>query len=519
MATVVKIPIFAIFIIEFFGGAIMIKLNFEKYRDKVNACWLGKNIGGTMGTPYEGTTEYLDIKGFVTKKGEVLPNDDLDLQLIWLLALERDGAKKINAALLGEYWLSYIVPYWNEYGIGKANMRRGLAAPLSGDFENSWRDSNGAWIRTEIWACVTPGNAGAAAKYAIEDAKVDHGVGEGTYAAAFVAAMQSAAFIFSDIRKCIDIGLAGIPEDCRVAKSVKFVIDAYDKGMNERDTRNAVQQMNADIGNGWFEAPSNIAYTVLGLIFGEGDFKKSMIAAINCGDDTDCTGATVGATLGILNGMAGIPEDWREYLGDDIITLSLNRASSARNLPKTCTELTERVVRVAPGALFNNFEINIDKNKSDVSITWGEEYIPEDVYDIEMYLVKRTKKSLDRIKLYSLEFEAFAYRAIITLPDGPRIAPGGDVRVQVSFLNKYHDHDDALYTLSLSWITPDGFEVIGGEKSLMLTNWTSHSMDLLATTEVVIKAEDAVASKNRIVLEVECDGRPSVLYCPITLLG
>ena len=51
------------------------KLNFEYYKDKVNACWIGKNIGGTMGTPYEGTREMLDIQGFVTKPGEVLPND------------------------------------------------------------------------------------------------------------------------------------------------------------------------------------------------------------------------------------------------------------------------------------------------------------------------------------------------------------------------------------------------------------------------------------------------------------
>ena len=58
------------------------KLNYESYRDKVYACWIGKNIGGTMGTPYEGRRELLDIQGFATKPKEVLPNDDLDLQLI-----------------------------------------------------------------------------------------------------------------------------------------------------------------------------------------------------------------------------------------------------------------------------------------------------------------------------------------------------------------------------------------------------------------------------------------------------
>ena len=37
------------------------KLNFESYKDKVRACWIGKNIGGTMGTPYEGSREMNDI--------------------------------------------------------------------------------------------------------------------------------------------------------------------------------------------------------------------------------------------------------------------------------------------------------------------------------------------------------------------------------------------------------------------------------------------------------------------------
>ena len=64
------------------------KLNFNSYKDKVYACWVGKNIGGTMGGPYEGVRKTLDIQGFATKQNEVLPNDDLDLQLIWLHAME-----------------------------------------------------------------------------------------------------------------------------------------------------------------------------------------------------------------------------------------------------------------------------------------------------------------------------------------------------------------------------------------------------------------------------------------------
>ena len=82
------------------------KLNYKSYQDKVRACWIGKNIGGTIGGPYECLKDILDVKGFSSEKGEPLPNDDLDLQLVWLHALETEGPHKINASLLGEFWLS-----------------------------------------------------------------------------------------------------------------------------------------------------------------------------------------------------------------------------------------------------------------------------------------------------------------------------------------------------------------------------------------------------------------------------
>ena len=300
----------------------MIRFNRDQIRDKIYACWLGKNIGGTMGTPYEGKREMNDIQGFASPPGTPLPNDDLDLQLVWLKALDELGADGIDAKALGEYWISFIGPCWNEYGVGKGNLRNGLVPPMSGAFQNEqWKHSNGAWIRTEIWACVAPGQPEKATRLAFEDACVDHGLAEGTYAAIFVAAMESAAFVINDLRALLRIGLSHIPVDCRVARSVNLVIDAYDRGVDWKEVRAMAVEDSRDLG--WFQAPANIAFTVIGLLYGEGDFKRSMILAINCGDDTDCTAATLGSLLGIMHGTAVIPEDWSRYIGDDIVTISL----------------------------------------------------------------------------------------------------------------------------------------------------------------------------------------------------
>lgn len=499
-----------------------VKLNKEAYRDKVYACWIGKNIGGTMGTPFEGKRQINDIKGFTTAPGVVLPNDDLDLQLVWLYALEQCGPNAINANLLGEYWISYITPHWNEYGIGKSNLKRGIPAPMSGDYDNDWKHSNGAWIRSEIWATTAPAMPHVAAHYAMQDAMVDHGAGEGTFAAAFVAALQSAAFVISDLRKCIEVGLAAIPDECRMAKSIKFVLECYDNGMSWIDARNAVQQLNSDIGDGWFEAPSNVTYAAIGLLWGEGDFKKSMITAINCGDDTDCTGATVGATMGILYGTAGIPKDWSQYIGEDIVTISLARGNNGKTLPTNCTELTDRVVKVANIVVSTNSikETNWDCNQSfsdyDVEIC-DKNVIPEDIHTkLVEFVTQKVKPITSGLVPYSIYEENVFMNAQVSLDRAPDIAPGEEIGVHVTLRSKcYFENENR--NMTMRWILPEGFTATG-KKSLMMKAFNPHSAGV-AECDFVIKAGDTVDCVNRVILEINATSRCTPMYIAIPLMG
>ncbi len=497
------------------------KLNYASYKDKVYACWIGKNIGGTMGTPYEGTHDVLDIKGFVTAPGVVLPNDDLDLQLVWLYALENCGPHGINAQVLGEHWISFIVPHWNEYGLGKANMKRGLPPPMAGDYDNDWCHSNGAWIRSEIWASVAPAMPHVAARYAMEDAMVDHGAGEGTFAAAFVAALQSAAFAISDLKKCIEIGLAAIPADSRMAKSIKFVLECYEGGMSWLDARNAVQQLNADIGNGWFEAPSNVTYAVIGLLWGEGDFKKSMITAINCGDDTDCTGATVGATMGILYGTAGIPTDWSEYIGDEIVTVSIAKGNNGKNTPKTCRELTDRVVALAPvvvGAhsIRHSNWMYSGQQLPGYSVELCEETDATGVYEQLMEQAKKAGEVAKSLKPYTVYAENVMMNANLTLESAPDIEPNGEIKVHLHIQAKQFFEDEPR-TMEFRWLLPEGFTA-EGKRTAMSKAFNPHTSGK-ADADFVIRAGDTVAPVNRIVLEIFTNGRCTPMYIYFPLFG
>ncbi|MCQ2386360.1 MAG: ADP-ribosylglycohydrolase family protein, partial [Clostridia bacterium] len=246
--------------------------NREEIKNKCHGCWIGKNIGGTIGTPYEGKQEMNHAEGFSSQPGEPLANDDLDLQLVWLLAMEKSGPWFLDEQKLGDYWLAMISPHWNEYGLCKGNMLAGYLPPLSGELKNPiWKDANGAWMRSEIWASLAPGHPGIARRYAFADACVDHGFGEGTYAALFTATLESEAYLYSskeDIRLILEKALAAIPRDCRVAKAVSLAIEEYDKHTPYEVTREKLAEQSRDIGV--FEAPANLGYVTIGLLYGEG---------------------------------------------------------------------------------------------------------------------------------------------------------------------------------------------------------------------------------------------------------
>jgi ADP-ribosylglycohydrolase len=314
-------------------------INEEEFRDHVYACWLGKNIGGTLGMPFEGKTDINNIT-FYTKinEGEPAANDDLDLQILWLKAMEENNYR-IDAYTLGEYWLKYVPVDWNEYGVGKENMNLGIMPPLSGEYNNAkWKTSNGAWIRSEIWACLAPGNPMLAAQFAWNDACVDHGCTEGTYAEMFTATLESAAFIEKDRDKLIQFALSAIPGDCLMAKAINVAVEARNKNLTWQQARDSVIAATEDLG--WFQAPRNVAFTMIGWLFGEGDFGKSICIAINCGDDTDCTGATLGSIFGIIYGTSIIPEKWKAPIGDGIKTVAV----SGFEVPPTLQALTDKTI-------------------------------------------------------------------------------------------------------------------------------------------------------------------------------
>ena len=477
----------------------MIKLNKEQIRDKIYACWIGKNIGGTIGGPFEWEENFVEVTGFTTPKGEPLPNDDLDLQLVFLRALEKLGPAGMSPSTLAEYWVHYIPGAWNEYGIAKSNLRMGILPPLSGEiFNDKWKISNGAWIRSELWACLTPGFPEIAAHYAFMDACVDHGMSEGTHSEIFTTYLECNAFFNNNIRQIIDSALAAIPADSRVADSVRLAIDCYDRGMSLRDARETLVARSKDLG--MFQSPANIGFTILGLLYGEGDFKKSVLSAVSCGDDADCTGATVGAVMGILYGTAGIPQDWREYIGDEIINIAIDR--SFRKIPKTCTELTDRIMElILPVLRYHEF---------DVCWTEAEHQLQRGKHE-KWCLSKIVRDPFADRKRYCYDvYCSPTIRAIVNFDSEPIIKENGDLGISVGILNTAEKQISARIKLHL----PEGFHC-EYPRNLRLGYYT----DGYTVWNATVKAGDVIEPMNRIIMEVDFAGLPMPALIPINILG
>ncbi len=515
------------------------KLDFATYKDKVMGCWTGKNIGGVLGAPFEGIRQMNDIS-FYTQDLSMgpPPNDDLDLQIIWLAAVERYG-RNVNASILGEYWLSYCIPNWVEYGTGKANLRAGLQPPLSGVVGNTYKDSCGCFIRSEIWACLAPGNPELAARYAYEDAIVDH-EGEGVYGEIFFAALESAAFVEADKRKLIDIALSYIPEECQTAEAIRTAMECYDTGVEFAEARRRIHNTvpgtfgiqgctiaqiptegneGMELGAPGFDAPENVAFTIAGWMYGEEDFGKSLCMAVSCGEDTDCTCATLGAVLGILSGASGLPEKWTAPLDDKISTLCIDRTSGGVWVPSTVTELTDRVMRAVPGFLGPERCDIFGEGGMSIECLEGRELYCRKAADYLPGINGGGKdealpvRDLCGLSAYVARYEFPAFRMMVDYGDSVFFRAGETREVKVSVVNSHTMCQQQWARIRV--YMPEGVETINGKAfELPLNNLYGAK----AEARIVFRPELYEGGKLEFLVEVSLEGRHSTGTAKVVLM-
>ena len=297
------------------------------YISRVHAGVLGKIIGVYMGRPFEGWTHqqildrFGEVFSYVNQDAPlVLTDDDIAGTFTFVRAIEDYGFDTaLSAEAIGQTWLNYLVYkrtilWWG--GLGNSTehtaylrLRDGIKAPASGSISvNGKTTANqiGAQIFIDGWALVSPGNPDQAADLARKAASVSHD-GEAVNAAIVIAVLEARAFIESDMDRLLDGALSHIAADSIIARLIAEIRVFHRRESDWRAARAWLDEVYGyDSYRGNCHVVPNFALIILGLLYGEGDFRASMMIVNTSGRDTDCNAGTLGCILGIRNGLAAI---------------------------------------------------------------------------------------------------------------------------------------------------------------------------------------------------------------------
>lgn len=298
--------------------------------DKIKGGWAGQTIGCTFGGPtefkYKGgiihdQVEFLwyDDYAWDTFKEDPGLYDDVYMDLTFVEIMARDGidapAENYATAFANaEYKL------WHANQAARYNILNGIMPPASGHWKNNpHADDLDFQIEADFIGMITPGMVNTASVFSDRIGHIMN-YGEGYYGGVYMGAMYSLAFVCNDIPTIVREALRTIPPQSRYRKCMEDVITLWEQ--NPSDWHHCWFEIEKRYGfekgcpegvfNGFnIDATINSAYVIIGLLYGEGDFFRTMDISTRCGQDSDCNPASAAGILGVMNGWSGIPDKWK----------------------------------------------------------------------------------------------------------------------------------------------------------------------------------------------------------------
>lgn len=335
-------------------------LSEEQLEKRFHGAWRGRAVGCALGKPVE-SRKRRPIKEFLTAQNaweltDYIPHvppftwcpqssrdriafmeadDDIHYTLMGLVVLEQFGPD-FKWYDIANTWNSRL-PYYaictaERQAILNYNMRGqrtgnqpGVVTPaFTRRFNNPYREWIGAQIRADGWAYACAGNPELAAEFAWRDAHWTH-TRNGIYGEMFFAAVIAAAFAEHDPYRLIEIGLAEIPEKCKLAEAVREALEwkkqcpSWEDFMDKLDSK--YEKMSG------VHTVNNALIVLMALLYGDLDLDRSCALAVMAGLDTDCNGATVGSIVGIIDDESQLAEKLHDtikpnFIGETEITMT-----------------------------------------------------------------------------------------------------------------------------------------------------------------------------------------------------
>lgn len=391
--------------------AALLTLGEAEYLDKLRAMWLAQCLANWTGRVTEGVrtsppfftdADWGTVQGDPQQNGGLIDfviqtpwgaDDDTDIEYIYLHAMTTLGHAQLSAAELRAEWLEHIAPYSFIWGSNLVahNLMRANPATLPGS--TSFLAANYASLNissqltTEFFGALAPGDPVRALELAEIPIRTTAS-NYATHAAQFHVALYSLAAVVDpelppdeQLLWLVRTARRLLPEGSKASDVIDFVLDLYLSIPNHDDwelARDAIHdryQAN-DTANGflylkWYESPINLAAGLMALLFGEGDYRRTVQIGTLSGWDSDNGTATMGGLLGLLYGtqwveaaFPGVP------LSDhyDILATRINfqppfcepwhpncldtfTAMAQRMLPRVIEEVTAGGGQHTPGVL------------------------------------------------------------------------------------------------------------------------------------------------------------------------
>lgn len=322
---------------------------------KINGAWFGRICGCMLGKPIEGIrtdelipflkeTDNYPMHRYIYKSelsNEILSkykfpfasrlyadetdgmpvDDDTNYTVLAQLIIEKYG-KDFTPYDVSRAWLDYQPKsaYCTAERVAFCNFVKGYVPPESAIYKNPFREWIGAQIRADYFGYINPGNPELAAEMAWRDASISH-TKNGIYGEMFVAAMLAVAAETDNFEDIIKGGLAQIPYTSRLYEAVTEVLNGFKNGVSQKETFNNIHKKYDEYTeHGWCHTISNAMIVTAALLYGNGDYGKSICMAVETGFDTDCNGATVGSIIGMARGIDNITEYWTKPINDTLHT-------------------------------------------------------------------------------------------------------------------------------------------------------------------------------------------------------
>ena len=318
----------------------------EEMKDKILGAWLGRVCGCLLGKPIEGIrtpdlypllkkTGNFPLKRYIlaseltdeiineckfplrgrcfadTLNGKAPADDDTNYTAIGYDIVRRFG-RNFTPLNVIDYWVNFQGKnaYCTAERVAYRNFVAGYFPPDTAVYKNPYREWIGAQIRGDFFGYINPGDMQTAADMAWRDASISH-IKNGIYGEMFASAMIAAAAVSDSLEDVVRAGISQIPKTSRLYERISALLDFYKAGGSADDFfADFAKRYNEFSGHDWCHTISNAEIVAACVLYGEGDFGKSICLAVQQGFDTDCNGATVGSVIGIMKGSSAVGEQW-----------------------------------------------------------------------------------------------------------------------------------------------------------------------------------------------------------------